>query len=515
MFWDPRPARDPGWRRADFPDAIRPIEAVISLKIWQIEAVPQSVIERANQAFTAARLAFPNYFDIEAAATEELGARNAPHEHLQSASTTAAGGRPPLAPWTVVEASCVQYQVDTPGAVEIPRMMLERAIEHVQRLQRACSYVSGRAVRPLTLQTLPVTIPLATATVTTATATPEFTTDGSVIPYLIPANMYSLANRSEFTTDEVARVIAFAERDEGFLGGVLASQAEARAALTFRGDCRASVLASATGCEILLDDLLRHLLWESGRRPEDCVSIFFDQGQVTTALKRALKHTQPYLKGQWDIAVQPELKAWQHDVARIRHMTIHAGYRPSVDQAHAALDSVDGLQRYVGDLVLAKKHKFPRTALMMFGEDELIRRNLYTAKVKAAYQDQIDNDWATRFIRWRDCLERLIDAELYPARDLEVDDLSLVAVILPPGRLTWVLRNVKGHRACRAAIEDGQVPSRTRSSLTAMMNELPSDSWPVSTLVDGLFGAVPDEDWVSEHRRLPLVEVMIDGRDFY
>lgn len=310
MFTDPRPARDEGWTREDFPDQARPARSVISLKFWQIDASAQALEERTGLGFTAARLAFPDYFD-EPSSNENWATE------------------PMAVPVTVVEASCVRYEVDAPETLDIPRLMLEQAIERVQQVQRACSYVSGRTVRPLTLQTLPLSIPLATATVTAH----GFVPNGGVNLYLLPANMRAIAVRSDFAEDDMDRVNSFVARAEGFLGGALASQSEARLALTFRGDTRASVLASATGCEILLDDLLRHLLWEDGRRPEDCVHIFYDRGQVTTTLKRALKYTQVLVKGDWNTAQQPDLKAWQHEIARVRNTVVHAGYRPTLEQA--------------------------------------------------------------------------------------------------------------------------------------------------------------------------------------
>ncbi|MGJ0119909.1 hypothetical protein ACQ7HM_11950 [Williamsia sp. MIQD14] len=140
MFTDPRPARDEGWTREDFPDQARPASSVISLKFWQINGSAQPQEERTGLGFTAARLAFPDYFD------EPSSEQNWATE-------------PMALPVTVVEASCVRYEVDAPETLDIPRLMLEQAIERVQQVQRACSYVSGRTVRPLTLQTLPLSIP--------------------------------------------------------------------------------------------------------------------------------------------------------------------------------------------------------------------------------------------------------------------------------------------------------------------------------------------------------------------
>ncbi|MGJ0119910.1 hypothetical protein ACQ7HM_11955 [Williamsia sp. MIQD14] len=343
-----------------------------------------------------------------------------------------------------------------------------------------------------------------------------FVPDGGVNLYLLPANMRAIAVRSDFTEDDMDRVNAFVARAEGFLGGALASQSEARLALTFRGDTRASVLASATGCEILLDDLLRHLLWEDGRRPEDCVHIFYDRGQVTTTLKRALKYTQVFLKGDWNTAQQPDLNAWQHETARVRNTVVHAGYRPTLEQAYAALDAADGLQSYLGDLVLKLTYRFPRTALMLYGRDELVSRNQFTARVRAVLDDDQTSGWTTKFVRWRSCVERLIDDELFPGQiDSPSEDIGLAAVVDPPGQVTWVLHDMNRRRACRALVNEQLIPEPTRASLRTAADAIPADSCPLSIAVGDLYSAEPTEEWVSEHRRLPLHEVMVDGNDWY
>lgn len=480
--------------KSAIPEVFIPLKFMISLKVHQIETAFERVGDRTGHAFQACRIAFPTYFTEAPDKSDRRDAND------------------PTVPVTVIEAAYAEYNTTPSEGFEEAMHPLEAILEKVKQFQLACSMVSGRVVRIETIRTLPATIPLATASVSSN----GVEVDGDVTLYMIEDNMVNeFSGRTEFAPTDVGRVAAYIDHLNGVFGGFMTSQFEAQSALQFRVDGRASILASATACEILLDDLLRHLRWESGMRPEDCVSNFVSDGQSISCLRRSRQHLHQLLNGNWNVDSQSSLRAWQHDVAHVRHKVIHAGYEPSTAEAEAALAAVNGLYQFLADLVAKNTHRFPRTAFMFFGGDGLKQRGLFTRRLTAMLDAENIRAWSTRFNRWRDCLERLVEEQVIGSGITAPADLRLAAVFNQPGRYDWVLHDVANRTAAKCRIDESLVHDQVAESLEGLGRVLDESSLPQSVLVEDLYGAEPTEDWVAEHRRLPLVEVMVAGGDFY
>ena len=293
---------DPVWFE-ELHDQLRRIETMVSLKIWHLETGLAGLREKSGLAFEACQRAFPMYLSDQR-------------------STTSAEDVdwPDLAlPATVVETSISIHRNNVTD--EAFAAALEEAVQEIQRLQRVNGYVTGRPVRPLSLQALPPYVPIATASVGGS----GFETDGDMSVYLLTENIRQLPSRRDFDDVEMQMFVSFFHRSSGAFGGFLASQSEARAALLHRGDARSSLLASATACEVFLDDFLKHLLWEKRRTPEDCLPIFVDGAAITTVQGRTRRELGNLVGGNWNDKTQPDLNNWQSQVAHLRHRTIHGG----------------------------------------------------------------------------------------------------------------------------------------------------------------------------------------------
>jgi hypothetical protein len=249
---------------------------MISLKIWQLESGLAAMQERTGLALDACRRAFPTYFKSpdHSSDTVDWPAFNVPA--------------------TVVEATVSIYRDGVTD--EMYGSMLNDVVDEIRRLQRVCSYVPGLPVRPVSLEALPPYIPTATGSVGES----GFRTDGDVHVYLLPQNVIKVPARRDFDPVEMQSFQSFLYRSDGVFSGFLASQSEARAALLHRGDARSSLLASATACEVLLDDFLKHLLWEQLARPEDCLPMFVDGKALSTILSRTRKELGPLVGGNWN-----------------------------------------------------------------------------------------------------------------------------------------------------------------------------------------------------------------------
>lgn len=483
-----RSVLDPMWSDDRSHPHFRQWEAMISLKIWQLESGLTAIQERTGLAFDACRKAFPKYFGNDSSASDGVD-------------------WPPLkVPATVVEATVSIYR---DGATdEMYGSILTEVVDEIRRLQRVCSYVSGVPARPMSLEALPLYIPTATGSVGES----GFRTDGDVRVYLLPQNVIKLPSRRDFDAVEMQSFQSFLSRSDGVFSGYLASQSEARAALLHRGDARSSLLASATACETLLDDFLKHLLWERLATPESCLPMFVEGKALSTVLSRTRKELGPLVGGNWNDGTQRDLGDWQLRVAHLRHRTIHGGYVPTLDEARAAVETSDRLHDYAADVLVKTLRKFPRTALMLIGSRALEARGLLTKAVRSEIDSGQAEDWCARFVRWRRCLAGLVEREVEPFAP-DQNEAHLIGVITGRGKIEYV----RHHRQTGlAATVELLARSPAIERIEKLADAIPDGKERVS--VAAINADVPTrltEQWVAEHRRLPLCGVMANGADFY
>lgn len=133
---------------------------------------------------------------------------------------------------------------------------------------------------------------------------------------------------------------------------------EAEVALARDGHWRSAVLFAATAAEVLLDELLMHLLWERADRPEDAAHLFVDQRQGS--IGRVRKEYHPLVGGDWSVKGEGPVATWVKQVAGLRHRVIHSGYEPTAGEADRATRALRDLELYVRDLLadLARRGLF-------------------------------------------------------------------------------------------------------------------------------------------------------------
>lgn len=174
-----RSVLDPMWSDDGSSPYLRQCEAMISLKVWQLESGLAAIQERTGLAFDACRQAFPTYFETDWSASNGV---EWPDLKM---------------PATVVEATVSIYR---DGATdEMYGAILDEVVDEIWRLQRVCSYVSGAPARPMSLEALPPYIPTATGSVGES----GFRSDGDVSVYLLPQNVIKLPSRRDFDAVEM------------------------------------------------------------------------------------------------------------------------------------------------------------------------------------------------------------------------------------------------------------------------------------------------------------------------
>lgn len=105
----------------------------------------------------------------------------------------------------------------------------------------------------------------------------------------------------------------------------------------------------ATAAEVFLDDLLLHMMWGEGVRPEDAASEFVDPR--VGVIGRVKRSYHPRLGG-YRVDKPGPLHDWNEAIARVRHRVTHAGYAPSIAEAKRAVAALTSLERHAADLLV-------------------------------------------------------------------------------------------------------------------------------------------------------------------
>lgn len=459
-----------------------------SILVWQISE--SDAINRNSAALIAARRAFPGSHMIE---DSEPAPNDAQHNAFGKS-------------FTVLEVACHSLDGSEILEEELPNLLRE-IVDNIQSIQIGYSMVTGLPVQLLTVETLPHIIPSVRATIQPpGTIKP----DNEIMMNIVNNNIFDLISRPELDEGGIQDLIGVVQRRGTAFTGSAESMCEAKAAFILRGDYRSAALAAATSAEIFIEDLIKHLLWEGGKTPEECVNLYTDQRQ--SALSRSKRHLPELLGGSWQDDRPGAMRAWQEKSAKLRHRVIHAGYHPDRSETQAAIDAVLGFQDHAIDALRKKRNKYPRTALALIGVERLQAEGLISPQI----QGIIDSDlsWIGRFTAWRACLARQIEAASGLAEQPDPNRSELV-VVVHPGRTEWVLHDRTARMAARAEIDPRLLPEAQRGVLARALAAMGTVNEPVSILVER--GPTPrlTEAWVAEHRRIPLAKLMVAGGDMY
>lgn len=288
---------------------------------------------------------------------------------------------------------------------------------------------------------------------------------------------------------------------------------EAHVALNRRGDRRSAVLSAATASEILMDDLLKHLLWEEAVRPEDAAPKFHDSR--LNSFSRSMRELPGRIGGDWSAPSGPIL-AWQKDLLNLRHRVIHAGYRPSQAEASLAIRVLSDLPSYLTDRLLSRTTAYPRSVVAMLGPQELEARGRLSRSLRRVLDNPAEPHWADTFMRYKRSIAILLENQSRPLAPQEKQEL-LIVTIDESNTVSWVLHRESDWLAATIGEAWSKLSAPQSSTLRTHIAAT------LATPNHGLLGVaishpphlLPETDWVLQHRLLPLCGVMVDGRDRY
>lgn len=165
-----------------------------------------------------------------------------------------------------------------------------------------------------------------------------------------------------------------------------------------------SIVQSAIAAEVLFGLLLGFMLWESQVDKDDAAQIL---GRPLVPKLRS--EFSGRLGGSWNLD-KGTLGSWTRDVAQVRNMHVHGGYRVTGDEAFVAMESVRALRKFVSDRLFEKRNNFPKTALIILGDPGLSSR-MHSPKSMYRWLEKHGGDvisWISDYVKWRDEVNAIV-----------------------------------------------------------------------------------------------------------
>ena len=405
---------------------------------------------------------------------------------------------------------------DAPSNAELVERRMRNALAisifAVASLQRATQAMRRSPLTILTHERLPFVIP---AVVRNAGDIGK-SESASVTLLAVQPDVSHL--QPEPFTDEDMRLLnkVRARMEGGAFSAHLDMHREAHVALDRHGDYRLAALLSGIAAESLLDELILHLMWEEASTPEDAAANWHDGlvSRVRTELPRRVG-------GSWDMTQRGPIGDWSQDVAALRHRVAHAAYIPSAEEAQASFRALNGLVTHLCDRLAHPEvlRAYPRTAIVLAGENGLRRRGGYTRVVRDLEADPNEVLWNETFYRWREAWRRTRQDLLLGARVPDQQNASLLAIRHPDRRVCWVLHDRRQHLAVEVELADDEPHPGFLEQIHALADRTHLGTGYRLPLSFGIAYAgasimQPGTTWVEEYHHVPMTEVMVDRSDY-
>ena len=411
------------------------------------------------------------------------------------------------------EADLDMLDVSEDGVSEALTDAFDRGIDLIRNVQRAYFMVRQSAAFHLVSRpTLPFSIPFAVRPLADLTEQPPPPVELSI--FLTNMNVGPVGGDDALDDSELDRFdLAMRAQELQLLPArYLEFVREARVAERLDGDRRASLLFTATACEVLLDEVFAHLLWEEALTPQQGALLFDDSPWITGRVRR---HFHARLGGDWSLDGNGPISAWSKDVVAVRNRVIHAGHEPTDAEVSDARGASLDLQTFVQHRLLERVAMYPRTAMATLGQSAG-RPGDPDDPIGKLLSDPTETEWKPTFTRWRHCMHQL-RASLRSTVAVDVSQANIVVVQRRTGHVQWVAHDPSQRLA--AIINREDLGGTSEAQLNALdtvlrVRESAGLDEDVSTAVMGAF-LLADEpvDWVPEYRLVPLTGVMVNRQD--
>ena len=281
-----------------------------------------------------------------------------------SATVRAVMGSPP-------DTSRLDFDFETPITVAeaVTRLLeqtekgitaaFDRCLTRVDSIIRAYGLATGHAVAPVTRQRMTDAIPY----LTRHPLSQEWSAPSLFLLGHNEVRRYVPPMLDERTQEGMLSYLGSQLENDPVLS-YLELSAEARRAFDREGDTRAAVIYAESSCEVLLDGVLKALFWEDGLNPSAAASFFASNLGLAKRIKSNKAYSPRLGGGDWTFDGQGPIAHWHSSVAALRNRCVHAGYRPSNDEALAASIAKGELAAFIADRLKQKQKQYPKTGSM-------------------------------------------------------------------------------------------------------------------------------------------------------
>lgn len=402
----------------------------------------------------------------------------------------------------VAELEITFHQDSPPDDYERSRAF-EAALQKLQEIQDQYALITRTAPPRITLESVPAVIPVETE------AAREPPRKDLYSPNL---NLPGLGDEVE--TEVPASLLKQVEfQVGGAFWGYHTHRKDALVALLREGDYNKALISAATAAELLLDELLRGLLWEANWDPERAAGQFFSGNDNSTTSKRLRHHYSGLLDYDWDPDSSETLKRWRLALAGPRNWALHNGSRAPRAIAEEGIEALLELDAMIGSRLAESVDNFPRVAHLLLGVDGLNKMGAWSQELHDSVSSEREVEWHPTFARWRDVAVRATGKleGLEPAPEL---DRALLHIVFQPHRQRWVLYDDLSDYA----IPVKEQPTYLTEEQQEFLEHLSEEPVPHGTVI-AFFGHGPRKwikrgnGWQRPYKLLPTKGVMRDGSD--
>jgi hypothetical protein len=242
-----------------------------------------------------------------------------------------------------------------------------------------------------------------------------------------------------------------------------------------RGENLSAIILAGAAAEALLVEIMLLMMWEEDL---DCASVAKILDIKDTVTKKVASQFAGRLGGQWNIKQPGPIRDWRIRLADLRNRAVHGGYTPDDRMIQTAYESLEALERYIGDRLAANMREYPATTQIFLGADGLARRGKL-----AAFQETVrrENSYlppapGQYFRRWNEEVSRIRAGRHVGS----AENADLFLVRYPNGLHRWFIQDNNSGLAAQVA------PPELEEKLAAQVAKLMSDPpppMPMSTVV--------------------------------
>ncbi|WP_146617460.1 hypothetical protein [Arthrobacter globiformis] len=243
-----------------------------------------------------------------------------------------------------------------------------------------------------------------------------------------------------------------------------------------RGENLSAIILAGAAAEALLVEIMLLMMWEEDL---DCTSVAKILDTKDTVTKKVTSQFAGRLGGQWNTRQPGPIRDWRVNLADLRNSAVHAGHFPDDRMIQGAFESLEALERYIGDRLVANMRKYSATTKIFLGDDGLARRGQILKFQEMVRQDNLYPPPAPGqyFRRWKQEVARIRAGRHVGCEE----NLELILVSYPNGLHRWFVQDSTNGLA--AEVPPPVLNENLALTVSKLMSQVPSK--PVSALIHG------------------------------